>query len=373
MEAKCVDCRHLVPAHYDFRGSDVFLVRLCGTCGDTETLVSTDASYFEKALAIASTGAEVQPQGLIVELLDQCDIQCPTCIAGSGPLLRNLRDPDVIERKLQAVRDRQALSGVLLSGGEPAIHPRLFDFIGAVDRAAVSRKVLITNGLLLARDRSFADHLVGRLANGWEVFLQFDVLDGAILRDIRGSDFVEERLAAVERLGDARIPTTLVAVAKRNVSLERVHETVSFGLDRPWIRGVQIQPIREAGRLENYKSSDNTCLASDVHRVLRESHRGIKFEPYQGSPLSVSLAYFDRKGAAGWFLGPQPSEMYIEPSTEPVEHFRVSVMEYSDEHNWSSLRLRQSPLAVLQADGAAKRVDDHWNPVQIDLGPLRVK
>lgn len=372
MDAKCVQCRRVVPAEYEERGSDVVLVRLCAECGVTESLVSTDAEFFRKALNVALTRGEADPTGVIVELLDQCDIQCPTCIAGSSPFLRNLRDPSDVEQKLHRLRAR-SLNGVFLSGGEPAIHPELFRFMDVTDGLGVSRKVLITNGLRLAKDEAFFSAIAPRLQNGWEVFLQFDVLDSAVLTDIRGEDFVAERERAVALLGEADISTTLVAVAKRGVSLERVHETVGYALSRPWIRGVQIQPIREAGRLENYKSADNTCLASDVHEELRAAFPGIRFMPYVGSPLSLSMAYADRSAGAKWVDADAPDDLYIEPTIEPSDLFRISVMEYSDDHNWSSLRLDRSPLAVLQADGSAKRVDDHWDPVGLDLGPLRVK
>lgn len=371
-----MNCLRIVPATYEIRAIGAYLVRECNECGKTETLVSTSPEYFRHVLEMERDQIESYPSGMIIELLDKCDIQCPTCIAGSSPLLGNLRSPAVIDKRISSIDQRQNLDGIFLSGGEPTIHPELFEFMDVVDSHDISRKVLITNGLRLATDEIFRDALLLKLSNGWEVFLQFDVLDAEILIDIRGSDFVEEHLRAVEGLGSANIPTTLVAVAKRGVSLERINETIAFAESRAWIRGVQIQPIRESGRLENYSSLENTCLASDVHQVLEAAYPTIKLLPYPASPLSVSLAYATRvQGKFDWSAGPRkmPDGMYIEPTNEPHSDFRVSVMEYSDDHNWSSIRQSRSPLCVLQSNGRTKRVDDHWGSVGIDLGPLRVK
>jgi uncharacterized radical SAM superfamily Fe-S cluster-containing enzyme len=314
------------------------------------------------------------PSGMIVELLDKCDIACPTCIAGSSPELTNLRMPGIVDRRIDAVQRRQRLDGVFLSGGEPTIHPQLFDFMSVVDSKNLSRKVLITNGLRLARDEDFRDDLLPRLADGWEVFLQFDVLDAEILKDIRGDDFVSDRIRAVEALGSYKIPTTLVSVAKRGISLERLDETITFAEARPWITGVQIQPIREAGRLDNYSSVDNTCLASDVVTLLTGWFPSIDLNPYPASPMSVTIAYASRTESGFDWTGrtrSMPEDLYLEPAREGLTGFRIVIMEYSDDHNWSSLRQELSPLCVLQSNGSTKRVDDHWDSVEIDLGPLR--
>jgi hypothetical protein len=83
--------------------------------------------------------------------------------------------------------------------------------------------------------------------------------------------------------------------------------------------------------------------------------------PHPASPLAVALACFNR-GDGRW----QPDaavaagEYFIEPTREPDGTLRVSVMEYSDFGNWSSLRSAWSPFDALQADGRVVPVDEHF-------------
>ncbi len=63
----------------------------------------------------------------IIELTDQCNLQCPTCYAGSGPHVEQHHSFEDIVRMLDAVVANEGEPDVVqLSGGEPTLHPRFF-------------------------------------------------------------------------------------------------------------------------------------------------------------------------------------------------------------------------------------------------------
>src|SRR6266404_6510499 len=99
LQALCLVCRTPVGASYVIADGRVELVRSCATHGTTQTVVSNDPDFFTESLALAD-GAPPRQRGLIVELLDGCNVRCPTCIASSSPTRRGLREPAVIAEQI---------------------------------------------------------------------------------------------------------------------------------------------------------------------------------------------------------------------------------------------------------------------------------
>ena len=363
MLAKCLICRRIVTGRYDFNENLVELIRDCTVCGYTSAVVSRHPELFRSALA-ASSGEHLTPPGIIVELLDGCNINCPTCIAASSPQLSNLRDVVAMRRMLPIAVARDGAKAIFLSGGEPTIHPRLFDFIDVVEELPVDRRILITNGVRIANEPVFRDALLTKLADRWEIFLQFDSLKRNALVDLRGEDYRSVRTTAVSAVNEYSVPTTLVAVAKRNVTLHDAPRLVDFALEQPSVVGVQFQPIRDAGRVLNYDPDVNMCTSSDVMFCLDEWQPEMTFGIHPRSPLSISLAYAER-GHRGFRWPSSPTtvmsdDFYLEPTRRPDGRFRISIVEYSDDTNWTSIRSMNSPLSVLQGDGTTAPVDDHF-------------
>lgn len=112
-QAFCVDCDLLAPADYELGLGTVVLVRKCPRCGPTCTEISTDQAYWDRCQRV--TLAPNQPLGarppilgcpldcgictahatpisaVIAEIIDGCNMTCPTCIAASLPGLHGAR------------------------------------------------------------------------------------------------------------------------------------------------------------------------------------------------------------------------------------------------------------------------------------------
>ncbi|MGI0130817.1 MAG: hypothetical protein ACREEC_11830, partial [Thermoplasmata archaeon] len=79
------------------------------------------------------------------------------------------------------------------------------------------------------------------------------------------------------------------------------------------------------------------------------------------SPFAISLAHFDR-GTGDWASRTTATagDYFLEPTGAPNGALRVSVMEYSDFGNWSTLRSAWSPFNVLKDDGRVVPLDEHF-------------
>ena len=111
-------------------------------------------------------------------------------------------------------REGGKVDALMLSGGEPTVHPGILDLVRAATERNVTRVVLNTNGIRIARDDAFLGELA-KLRDRVEIYLQFDGFRESTYRWHRGEDLRAIKDAAIRRLTDARIFTTLaVAVAK---------------------------------------------------------------------------------------------------------------------------------------------------------------
>jgi hypothetical protein len=184
---------------------------------------------------------------------------------------------------------------VMISGGEPTIHPDILYILHLAKSKPIHHLMLITNGVRIANDLDFVRDLQ-QLGGGFEVYLQFDSLNPEVLTHIRGENLTDVRLRAIQNLEAAGIPMTLICVVKKGVNDHEVAETVRFALQHPLVRGVTFQPIKNVGRTELFDKGHHTITLSEVRQKLIQS--GVLPEedlvPHPCSPENISIGYLLR-------------------------------------------------------------------------------
>ncbi|MCK5219499.1 anaerobic ribonucleoside-triphosphate reductase activating protein, partial [bacterium] len=82
-----------------------------------------------------------------VVFLNGCNLRCPCChnssLLDSGQKLEDLQLEELVEA---LERRRKLLDGVVVTGGEPTVHPRLFQILRSLKATGLSVK-LDTNGM----------------------------------------------------------------------------------------------------------------------------------------------------------------------------------------------------------------------------------
>src|SRR4030088_1557088 len=267
----CETCLGLVPAKIVEEDGGIYYSKRCPEHGVMKTLVSDDPIYWRRTLEYLKPGDRpLQPHtrtergfpwdcGLcpdheqhsclaIVEINEPCNLACPVCFADSSPKRNTHRSLAEVERMFDVlVASEGEPDLVQISGGEPTIHPQILEVIAAARRRPLKHVMLNTNGIRIAEDPAFVDALA-EFRPGFEVYLQFDSLNDEALKNIRGAALSRIRRQALANLEARNISTTLVCTVKRGVNDDKIGPIVRHALTYKCVRGVNFQPLQDAGR-----------------------------------------------------------------------------------------------------------------------------
>jgi hypothetical protein len=251
---------------------------------------------------------ELQDQHTCIALVDvteACNLSCPTCFAESGPDVdRYARTADVL-RSVDAVIGREGgrLDILMLSGGEPTLHPDLATILREIACRSVTRTVLNTNGLLLARDDGLV-RLLASLRDQVEVYLQYDGVSEAAVRAHRGADLRATKDEALRRLTEARIFTTLACAVALGVNDGEVGAIVDLALATDHVGGVTFQPVFASGRHAAVDPMDRLTTTGLLRRLGEQTGGRLGPADFVALPCShpdcTALTYLIRRGDRTW-------------------------------------------------------------------------
>src|SRR5207249_11244492 len=153
----------------------------------------------------------------------------------------------------------------------PTEHPDFFAVLDLAKARPIRHLMLNTNGVRIAESEAFAERLAGYMPD-FEVYLQFDSLEREPLMALRGVDLRAVRRRALERLNRHGISTTLVVTLKKGVNDGEIGRIIDYALEQPCVRGVTLQPVQAAGRLDGFDPSRDRLTLTEVRRrVLEQS------------------------------------------------------------------------------------------------------
>lgn len=268
-ESVCPVCLATVPAERWAIGDTVHLVKTCPEHGRFSTPVWRGlASYVRWGAAarafarppVTRTTVEhgcphdcglcpdhrQQSCCVLLEVTSRCDLACPTCFASAG---RNGSDAslDDIGRWLDVLAEGGGHVHVQLSGGEPTVRDDLPDIVRLVHARGFDFVQVNTNGVRLAKE---PDHVAALAEAGLDcVFLQFDGVDDAVHRVLRGARLARLKEAAIDNCRAAGLGVVLVPTVVHGVNGHRLGEIVDFAVAHaPTVRAVHFQPVSHFGR-----------------------------------------------------------------------------------------------------------------------------
>jgi uncharacterized radical SAM superfamily Fe-S cluster-containing enzyme len=332
----------------------------------------------------------------LIEVNTGCDMRCPTCYAESGrPGELSL---PVIQRMIDFyIASEYGNAEILqLSGGEPTLHPQILDVLDYARSTKLAYVMLNTNGLRIAADEPFVK-VLARLVGNFEVYLQFDGLDGRVSEKLRGRDYLREKLQAVELLEKHNVPTTLVMTVQAGENDSQIGDVIAFAMRHRNIRGVNFQPMAFFGRrsvaappqnratltgvlqkIETQttglvKAADFAPLPCDVDRVAvtflyRKQNayvpvtRGIdlrQYLPYIRNTFAFRAEEFiaatNDAGSCCGMLGKFSPSFLLKSKAERVQYindnlFRLSVVSFIDAYNFDMKAMQKECVHVITPD-----------------------
>lgn len=314
----CSTCYRRAEGKIVFEDGNVYLLKRCPIHGPERVLMADDIDYYRRCREIFLKPPEMPTHynmpvrwdcpydcGLctdheqhscltLIEITDHCNLQCPICYASSGPSRDTYRSLEQIERMLDAVVANEGKPDVVqISGGEPTLHPDFFRILDLAKSRPIQHLMLNTNGIRIAREEGFAERLATYMP-GFEVYLQFDSFEANALQQLRGADLTTVRMQAIEKLNRLGISTSLVVTLKRGLNDHEIGRIIDWAITQPCIRGVVLQPIQAAGRLEQFDPSRDRLTLTEVRRKILEQTNIFKPEdiiPVPCHPDSLAMAY----------------------------------------------------------------------------------
>jgi len=283
----------------------------------------------------------------LVEVTDRCDLGCPVCYANAGkwgqppilagedsfpngeaqnwrqrkwgqppilagedslpsgeaqnwrqsPFSEGFLDLPTIERMLDVYLQSESGEAEILqiSGGEPTLHPQILDIIRLAKGKGFRFVMLNTNGLRIAEDPAFAKAL-HEFYGGFEVYLQFDGFTPKAYESLRGRDLSAVKGQAVRNLAEAGVPMTLVTTVHPTANGGELGRIIQFGLDTPFIRGINFQPVARFGRSPD--DAGGVTLTGILHRIERQTKGMVRVSDFIPLPCNVdrvAISYLYRE------------------------------------------------------------------------------
>jgi len=224
---------------------------------------------------------------LVEEITGACNLRCPTCFAGSAP-----GDPAIVSASdvLANVDRRIELEGgrldvVMVSGGEPTIHPEFVTLVRELADRDIVRILINTNGVAVARDDRIVE-LLADLNRRVEVYLQFDGFAPSTHRRLRGADLRRVKRAALDRLTAAEVFTTLVMTVAKGINDAEIGDVLSLTLDTPYVGGVSFQPVFASGRGDFVDPVDRITGTGVLRRLEPQTRGRFRWKDITALPCS---------------------------------------------------------------------------------------
>jgi 7,8-dihydro-6-hydroxymethylpterin dimethyltransferase len=315
-QSLCPECKALVPADVVEDEGRIVMVKHCPEHGEQRALTCSDAEWYRwsrkfikpgRAPAFHATRSEAGcpydcgfcPEHeqhacvTLFEITQACNLECPACFAASPH--GSHASLDDIDAMLDAVTRAEGGTAdvVMLSGGEPTIHP---DFREVMRRVAQSGRVrhtvVNTNGIRFAKDPRLCE-LAAEL--NVKVYLQFDGFERGSLEMLRGKDLVPTKLHALDALGKAGVNVVLVGTIAKGVNDHEIGKIVKLGLGHPAVRAVSFQPQFGEGRWVPFDPMDRTTTTDVIAAVAAQTDglfRAIDFVPIPCcDPMCTAATY----------------------------------------------------------------------------------
>ncbi|HVV85424.1 MAG TPA: radical SAM protein [Kofleriaceae bacterium] len=310
----CKECKQAVAADViATEAGEVWMTKTCAQHGWQQVRLSTSAAWYERTRAIASrpsapAGRHEVDRGCpfdcgpcashtqkvrlpVVTITSACNLDCPICYVHNKNDDAYHMSVGDFDRVLAHLRDEHGaeLDIVNLTGGEPFLHPRLWDFLEHAQAAGIHRVTVCSNGLKLAKDEA----VVARLAAlGARVALSFDSFEAGADFALQGAHLVATKLRTLELLEQHGVPTTLIPVMTRGVNDHEIGAILELGLRLRCVRHLEIHTITYTGQGGvRFDRSGRISMLEVLERIAETTGGLLAVDDFVPSPCAHPLCY----------------------------------------------------------------------------------
>ncbi|HET6566030.1 MAG TPA: radical SAM protein, partial [Xanthomonadales bacterium] len=321
----CPACLQHIDAAVFERDGEVWMDKRCGQHGEFSVLLSSEARHYYSARPSTSLGSCCGPAGcgtpgkasnaqqlrpndapgqsfpcspwtnhsctVLIEIIERCNLSCPTCFAGSSPQHDGLMSLQEFTRQVDGLvaGGKRGADMIQLSGGEPTIHPKLVDMIDLLFQRGFTHVTINSNGIKLAQPafvKRLAEVAARHPSKELFIYLQFDGFDAGTHQQLRGrDDLLDIKRRAIELCHLHGISVHPVMTLTRGINDHEVGDFIRLAVEQPQLKNVVVQPAMYSGRYDNPRRDDRITLADTVNLVCDQF--GV-FQPEDFMPIPCS-------------------------------------------------------------------------------------
>ena len=299
----CPTCLRDVPATVLEEGGRIWIRQQCTRHGESRALLASDAEEYQRlrqyvpdrsgADCCCGPGEACGPEGggsppvcvLLLEITQACNLSCPTCYADAQG--HDFMTADEARGRLDTFfRAQPRLDVLMLSGGEPTIHPQFADILNLALSYPVGRVLVNTNGLRLGQSASLVETLAAH-KDRVELYFSFSSFRAAGHEHFYGRDLLREKTAALEKAQEAGLFITLVPTVERGVNDDEIGDLYRFALSLGMVNGLTFQPVMDTGRYAHgYSPGDRLTLTDVLWELEQQTGGALVRSDFVGLPCS---------------------------------------------------------------------------------------
>jgi len=217
-------------------------------------------------------------------------LKCPICFTYNRADRQYFMSPEEFKQHIDYVIDATGTVDLInITGGEPTLHPQLYELLEQARRPEIGRITMNTNGLQIAKHPEIAKRLSEM---GIYTVLSFDTLDHEKSIAIHGKDIVEDKLQALENLGANNVQTTLLMVLIGGVNEDELDSIVDLTFKHDFIRSLTVQTMAYTGQGGRAFSPRQHIPVDGVERRISEAtNQRIKIDHFVPLPTAHPLCY----------------------------------------------------------------------------------
>ena len=178
--AYCTHCGKAEFARLMAREDGVFMERVCPVQGTSSTRIARNPAWYQKRTAVPKSFATIKdgkpvkngcPHDCgpcqwhtgklllpVFSITNDCNLNCPICFTYNRPDQKYFKSIEDTQKIIQHILKREKeVQLINLTGGEPTLHPQLFEILETCKQQGIPRVTMNTNGIRLAGDIHFAE------------------------------------------------------------------------------------------------------------------------------------------------------------------------------------------------------------------------
>jgi uncharacterized radical SAM superfamily Fe-S cluster-containing enzyme len=361
----CKDCKEAVPAQVvALANNEVWMRKSCDVHGAQEVRLSNNAEWYERTRQTRQRAVppriykkdvelgcpfDCGPCTLhtqkvrlpVVTITSACNLDCPICYVhnkNDDAYHMSLEDFAKILDHLKTDHGSE-LDIVNLTGGEPTMHPHLFEMLEMAAAAGIHRVTVCSNGIKLAKDEEFVKRL-GQLHA--RIALSFDTFDPHADKLLQGAHMLAYKLKALELCEKHGVDVTLIPVMTRGVNEHEIGQIIDFAVRRSPVRHVEVHTMTFTGQSGTTFDRSGRISMYEVLQEIEKTTEGLlRPTDFVSSPCAHPLCYqiayllidpdggppipFTRFMPANELYEALSDRLYVEPTARLEESMRAGI------------------------------------------------